>query len=139
MRKTIILILMIIPVIICFNNVYEARADEFTDSVNEQMDELDLSALEDYYSDIMGNDDSITEKIKKMLGGKFDYSYQTVADFFIDAFFLKVKNLIAPILSVIAIAVFLAVINGIKGSFLSSSTYETVFFACFSTITVVLF
>ena len=139
MKKAIIFLFLSLLVILCFSCSDKVCADELSDNVKEQIEALDLSELEEYYKNLMGEEESITETIKKMLGGEFSFDYNGISDFVIKAFFSKVKKIIPPILSVVAIAVFLSLLNGIKGSFFKDSIYETVFFACFSAAIIILF
>ena len=139
MKKAIIILMGFIGVLTLFGYNTSVKADELTDSVNEQIERLDLSGLESYYQDILGDDESITDKIKDMLSGNFSIEYENVSDFILSAFFSKVKKLIAPILSVVAIAIFLSFLNGVKGAFFNDGIYETMFIACFSAVAVILF
>ena len=67
MKKAIIILTGFIGVLTLFGYNTSVKADELTDSVNEQIERLDLSGLESYYQDILGDDESITDKIKDML------------------------------------------------------------------------
>lgn len=100
------------------------------------MDNIDLSNFENYLNDI-GKDDLIST-INKMLSGEFEYDYLTVINSLTGDFISKIKTYLPVFLSVIGIAVFLSIIQGLKSAVFNESVYETVFFACFLTIALLL-
>lgn len=138
MKKILIIIFVFLIIFLCLAFTNRVNADELSDTIEEQMENLDLSGLDDYYENILDNKESITEKIQSMLNGEFSFDYNNILQFVINAFFSKVKKLIAPIITVIAIAIFLSFLVGIKSSFLDDSLYQTIFLACFSAISFIL-
>ncbi|MDY6367938.1 MAG: stage III sporulation protein AE [Clostridia bacterium] len=138
MKKIIVIILLSVSFLASFGVSITAKADELTDNVNEQMENLDLTELDEYYENIVGGSESATTTIWEMLNGEFEFDFNGVGSFILNSFFVKIKSLIAPILSVIAVAVFLSFLNGTRGSFLSDSVYESIFIACFSVIVIIL-
>ena len=138
MKKIIIVFFVLIIILLCFTFTCKASADDLSDTINKQMENLDLSGLEDYYSNILCENDSIKDIILSMLKGEFSFDYNNISQFVINSFFSKIKTLIAPILTVIAICVFLSFLVGIKSSFLNNGLYESVFLACFAAIVLII-
>ena len=115
---------------------FVANADELSDSIEKQIENIDLTDFENYLTDL-GKEDGISE-IKKMLSGEFEYDYLSIINFVTGGFISKIKTYLPVFLSVIGIAVFLSLVQGLKSVVFNDGVYESVFFACFLTIVLLL-
>ncbi len=143
MKKTkVLFIILLLPVLCCFafSNHKTVRADELSDSIQEQLDKIDLEGLEDYFNNLQTNEgQGVIEKIKDMLSGKFEYNYAGFFNYAFNMVFYKFLDLLPVFLTVIVIAVFLGIIKNIKGVFLQDTIQEIIYFACIGSIILLVF
>ncbi len=116
-----------------------AKADELGDAIEEQIDNLDLDDIENYFNDFnINGDSSFMETLKKMLNGEYTFDYSSAFNYFLSSVFSTFKELAPTILTIVAIAIFCALINAFKSSFFSESISSVIHFVCYSAITVII-
>ena len=116
-----------------------AKADELSDSIKEQIENLDLTELENFVSNIDTiNGQGFFDYLGELIKGEYNFSFSSITEYILRIFFSNVKNVIPIFISVIAIALFCGIINGAKGSFLSEGTADIIFFVCLSSIILLL-
>ncbi len=136
MKKTVITLLIIIAVsLVGVNSVRTARADELSDNIQDQLENIDLSQLEEYFENLNGtNYESVFEVINQMLKGQFGLQFSSLPEYLGQVFFNKINSFLPIFFSIIAIAILCGIINNLKGTFLSDGIADVIFFVCFSTI-----
>lgn len=109
-----------------------ASADELSDNISDQLENIDLEALEDYYSalELSPNDGGIIKVITDMLNGKYTHDYNNFFDFVQDIIFLEVKTYLPILISVLAIAIFCGIMQALRSSFNFDGVGDVVFFVC---------
>ena len=117
-----------------------ANADELTDNISDQLENIDLEALEDYYSalELSPNDGGIIKVITDMLNGKYTQDYNNFFDFVKDIIFLEVKTYLPILISVLAIAIFCGIMQALRSSFNFEGVGDVVFFVCLLAIILLL-
>ena len=142
MRKSIIcffVILILIFVVPCIS-AKQVKADELTDSIGEQLGEIDLSGLEDYMNSLDGEfNEGVIEKITKMLSGEYSFDYSSFTNYFIKCVFNSIVEMLPMTFAIVVIALFLSMINSVKSVFLENSISEIIYFACIGGIILVVF
>ena len=105
--KKYIFLLIILLLIIGFlpNNKLLAKADDLSNSINEQLGELDFSKIEDYLS---SNDEIFTngfdDFINKMINGQKTYDVNTILDAISTSFLSELKVILPDFLTIIIIS-----------------------------------
>ncbi len=142
MKKSIVfsLIIFVMFSAVFVINTKTARADELSDSITEQLGEINLAELEEYMDNLNGKTgENITDKIKSMLSGEYSFDYSNFTNYLINSVLGTFFEMLPMTFAIVIIALFLGVINGVKGVFLENSISEIIFFACICGIILVVF
>lgn len=107
-------------------------ADQLNDSINEQLNNLDLSKLESFFNSISQRPDSVDFfwLIKKMLNGETTIDASSFLNYILNIFLSDVFKLLPIFICVIAIGVLSSVSQNLRLSNLNESVSETIFFSC---------
>ena len=105
--KTIIILILIMVSLCASIKTEVVYADSLSDSVEEQLENLDFSKIEEYYEGISNNDDkTVLSLIKGLLNGEYNQiGYDSIKDYLLEIFLVNVKKYIAPLISLILISV----------------------------------
>lgn len=119
----------------------ETDAEEI--SVEELLNELDISALSEYF-DTMTEDQkaffgsSLKEWLGKVANGEFKFEYSSFMKYLLTTLGGTLGSVLPILLSIIAIAVTISFVGGIKGGFASKSTDTLVNFAGITLVSVLI-
>ncbi len=142
MKKIIItlFIFLIMFGLFACSNIKKANAETLSESIDSQLENLDLSELENFFNDIEDNPQKggFIDNIKNLLNGTSNFDYNSLLNYTLQIFFSRVYNLLPIMISIVAIALFSGLINNIKTSFLSDSISDIIFFVCLLTIILLL-
>lgn len=120
------------------NSAY-AFADSLSETVEEQLKNLDLSALENFINGMDGSSSvEFYPLLKNLLSGEYQTDFNNVFSFIANTFFINLKDSLPTFLTIIAICILCSVINSVKSSFLSQSITEIIFFICFLSVLLLL-
>lgn len=119
----------------------ETDAEEI--SVEELLNELDISALSEYF-DTMTEDQkaffgsSLKAWLGKVANGEFKFEYSSFTKYLLSTLGGTLGSVLPILLSIIAIAVTISFVGGIKGGFASKSTDTLVNFAGITLVSVLI-
>ena len=119
----------------------ETDAEEI--SVEELLNELDISALSEYF-DTMTEDQkaffgsSLKAWLGKVANGEFKFEYSSFMKYLLSTLGGTLGSVLPILLSIIAIAVTISFVGGIKGGFASKSTDTLVNFAGITLVSVLI-
>lgn len=141
MKKKIYALLLaffVLGIFFCFPT-QQVYADELSDSIQQELENLDLSQLENFYNEVVsgGNSDFATV-LGNMLSGNFGSDYNSVYEYMFNAILSDVFETMPLFISVIAIAILCSVVQSIKSAFLSDGVSEIIFFVCLLSIILLL-
>lgn len=139
MKRLVLVMLLAIAALLSANAcaAEESVEEELSQSVEETLDDLDLSELERWF-------DSLDEQAKAALGGDLesavrallDGSYDGGADkllgLTVDFALGSVTDMLAVCVTVFAIALLYSVLAGMSSSFLKKQTADLIAFVCFA-------
>ncbi len=109
----------------------EDYKQKLSESVLEQLDELDLKALDEYLSSLEGYDGKgVKERVLEYVNGG-GIGIKDFANEILDVLFGNVKRLLPSFACIAAIALLCGVINGLQSKFLGESTGNVVFFIAY--------
>ena len=118
----------------------KVSADELSDDIENALGNLDLSDLENFYNEnVQIGEDSFAETLKKLLEGKYDFSYDNLLKYAFNVVFDDFFKMLPTFLSVIAICVLCAIISGLKSSIFNEELSEIIFFVCSLCVILLLF
>ncbi len=141
MKRIVVFVSLILFLIGIFSffDIKSVRADELTDNIDEQMQNINLEELEEYYDSLNKNTSlTFTDFVYKLLKGEYDFSYNTILEYVVDVFFNGVKDLIPIFISIIAIAIFCSILQNLRSNLLSEGTYNLIFLVCLISITLLI-
>ena len=117
-----------------------ANADELSDSISEQLNNIDLSGLEGFFNNIdnLPNGVDFFTYVFSMLNGEMSLSFDSVFSYLFNAFFNNVFNSLPTFISIIAISVFCSIMQSVRSSFLSDSTADMILFVSLISIILLL-
>lgn len=143
-KNRIYLLLLLLPLCLSFiflgQRIKTVKADELSDSIENQLENIDLEELEDYFNNLGVNGSvGIIDRINDMLSGKFEFEYTDFFNYLLNSVFSEFLSFMPVFILVIVIAVFLGILKSIKGVFLQESILEVIYFACISGIIILIF
>lgn len=125
------IIILLLSSFFVFNNKH-VKASELDENIKEQVEDLDLSSMQDFFDNIE-KDNSINfyTLFDNLLNGEYDLDYNSVLGYIKNIFTPQINKLLPSFITIIAIGIFCAIINSIKSSFLSDGISEIIFFVTF--------
>ena len=89
-----------------------ANADELSDSISEQLNNIDLSELESFFNNIDNLPSGIDffSYVLSMLNGQYNLNFDSVISYLFNAFFNNVFRSLPTFMSIIAISIFCSII-----------------------------
>lgn len=117
------------------------RAESLNENIDEQLDNIDLTEISDYFENL--NENGIIgldfiECVKSFLSGNYSFDYSNVFGYIFKVFFSDVYNIIPSFLSIIAISVLCGIVQGSKSKFLSESVTNLIFLVSFLCVILIL-
>lgn len=138
-RKFIVLSIIFVLFFYGFSNIKTVNADELSDSIGEQLDNIDLSELEDFGNELnIDGVSNIISFIGDLLEGKYNVDYSTVLEYVKNIVMENVYKILPIFSTVTAIGIFCGILNNMKGSFLSDGISDVIFFVAFLSIIIIL-
>ena len=138
LNSFVIFFVALLVIVIFQLNLVNVNADELSDNIQNQLDNLDLSSLEEYFNSLQFSyGGGFVEALKSILKGEYNFNFETVFEY-VFAIFLENYNILIPSLSAIVIIAFLcSVISNLKGKYMSKGLGDIIFFVFFiSTILI---
>lgn len=119
---------ILIPIIVSFFSISFANvyADELTESIKEQMQNIDLSALENLLSEQSLNGYSFNEILYSILKGEYVFSFDNFFSYFLNVILSNVYQFLPTLMIIISIAILSSIITSSKSNFLSDGVSSIV-------------
>ena len=136
--------------VFCFispSPAYAAQSEEeifeqLDESVKDQLEDLDMSALDDLLAQL-GEDgqaifggNSFAEKVQSVLDGEFIQDGGGFIESFFKLLFSEILDMLPLLASIAVIAILCGLVSHMKAGFMSESTGLIVFFVCFAVVVV---
>lgn len=137
----LVMIFSSIPTVVGEDKNLEDIQKELDQNVNDSLDKLDLSELEQFGEYINASgiyDGDIKSMIDDILSGKFSGNPKGVFDMILSILGVSIQGLIPMLVMLLAIAVVFSIMNGLSAGFVNKSITEIIYFVCYATISVVL-
>lgn len=108
------------------------------DIIQQQLDNLDLSQLAEFYRNFAyGEQRDMNAVLKDMLTGRTSFNIWSLIKGFISAALKEVVSNVSLIVKVLLIAIVTAILNQLQSSFDSKSVGEIAFYACYVLIMII--
>lgn len=135
---SLIFSLLLLAVIIPFNS-NAVKADELSDAINEEIENIDLSEIEDLYNGAnLPISSDFTQTLKDILSGKFSLSYDDFGEYIKGIFLNDLKNMLPLFCGVIAVALVCSLLNDFKGNRLSQGVGDIISLTGLCSVLVIL-
>ena len=136
----LVLIFFSLSLILFNNNKTTASADELSDNIQQQLENIDLSELEEFLSleNNLPNNVDFIQMIYDLLNGEYDYGINDVFSYSIMILANEAYSKIPLIISIISITIFCSLMKNIKGDKLGEGVYTIINLVCVLTISVLI-
>ena len=109
--------------------------------IEELLSELDISALDEYFKSMPDNSrelfgTGLKDWLVKVANGEFKFEYSSFVKYALSTLGESVASTLPILMSIIAIAILINLVGGIKGSFASKSTDAVVNFAGITLVSI---
>lgn len=150
MKKIFVVAVVFFALFVVIGNGFSVCADEkskeeiqeeFNENIDEIIDNLDTDELEKYLESFgvdIFEGTSLKEQVKNLITGDYKLDYSSVASMILSMFLGKAKGFVPVFALILAICVFMGVMNTVKGDFLKESVSDIIHYVCFSSILVLL-
>ena len=139
-RKYSFLVAIII-ILLCFLPLtFSVSAKTFDESVDEQLNILELSDLEDFYNQnlLVDGEEDFGVVLSRMLSGEFNLDAKSIFEYALNIFSKNLIDIMPTLISIVAIAVFCGVMNNIKSNTLGDSTVGIVNYVAVLAVAIIL-
>ncbi len=135
MRKNFIFVIFISVFLvgICSVNFTSVSANGLTESIENQLENIDLTEFENFLNEIKDKPENFNfvNNIYLMLKGEYTFSYNDLLSYIVDVLVLNLTEVSPAVISIIAIAIISGIFNNLKSNFLDKGTSDVIFFVCF--------
>lgn len=139
MKKTILV--LIIFVLTCYVMNFEYKivsAQTLSDNISEQLNNLDLKSLEEYYNSVIENGTSFFTYITKLLRGEYQVEFEDLSSYVFNIFIQNVKLILPGFVSIVVISILCGILGKNNGLLGNSSTGDIVSFIGLISIILIL-
>ena len=118
---------------------------ELSQNVEEIVDNLDLSDLEEYLASLSGSQlallgsGSIRERIKRAISGELGADYSSFFTYIVEVMGINLVNYMPMLISVITIAIAYNLLCSLRSKLASESVRNVIYFACAALLVILLF
>lgn len=127
-----VLLIFIILLIFLFGvdiSVFSARADELSTNIQEQINNLDLKELENFFNENAGEIDFFSY-VNSLLNGQYKAEYSSVFSYVLDTFLSGVSNYLPTIFSIIAISILYGIVKNSSANSNANGVCQVTLFVC---------
>ncbi len=124
---------------IFFNSVNITKAESLSESIENQLDKIDLTEFENFFNSVVKtNGEDFTFTLKNLLKGEYNVNYINVTKYVLSIILNKALSLTPVLISILALSVLCGVFQQLKSSFLTEGVAEISFFVCIMGIILIL-
>ena len=105
--KTLVAILAVLSIILSFNTCTKVvYADELKDNIDEQLENIDLNELEEYFNDNVDFATNINffTYVNKILNGEYDFEFTSFSTYVINLLKENVRSVLPIFIEIFIIA-----------------------------------
>ncbi len=141
MKKKILFLILTVPilfsVIFFCSGVKKASADELSDAVEDQVDNLDIDDLKEYFNNNEVDDFDFFAVFKNLINGKYE-GEESVFGYLKNILFSEIKKFIPMLIGIVIVALLCEIIQNSKSAYLSDSVGTIVKFVTVLTVVLIL-
>ena len=140
MKKGIYILFIAILFFFSLNTTSVVYADSLESSINDQLNNLDLTQFENFFNNIQSLPEgtSFLSYVNGLLDGKYDIKFENIFTYLFNALFSSVSSFLPTFASVVIITLLCNLLHKNKGEFASESVGEIIVFVCLLSIILLL-
>ncbi len=142
MIKKIIFIVFTLLILVAqfnFTSIETASADELSNNINEQLEQIDFNDLENFLLNVdVGQNYGFFESLTNILKGEYNFDFSIIVNSVFSGFLKPIKNLFPKILGVIVISVLCGIVINHTDEKFADTIKQIVVFASISAIIIIL-
>lgn len=129
-NKIISLLCLFFVFLVAFNcDTKTVSADDLSNNIEDQLERIDLSELEEYFNSIKDKPDlDFFKYFKNMLSGEYEEEFDSVSEYAFELFLSKIYYSMPLFISIIAIAIFCGIVKNVRGTLLSEGIGDLIVF-----------
>lgn len=131
-----VLLIFIAPIF----NTNVVYADNLSDTIGEQIENIDFSELENFFNSVTYLPENVNfhDCLFNMLNGNFQINFDNISGYLTNTLFSGIKKYLPTFISIIAIALFCAIIQKFKSSFIENEIANLITTVCLLSIILLL-
>ena len=135
----LISLLGLILLVISFQ-IYNVKADALSDNISDQLNNLDLSALEDFVNNLRNKPENfvVRKYIEQLLTGNYTTDYSLFFNFIFDLITNSLTEILPSLLCIFSIVLFCGILQNFKSAFISNGLGNVINFVCVLSIILIL-
>lgn len=135
MKKYTFFILIIVFLFASSQNFVVVKADELSDNISNQLNNLDLTELENFFNQLNIYDSvDFLSYVNGLVNGQYSVDFNSLFSYIINMLLQNVKAVMPIFISIIAISLFCGIMQNFRSSFSSNSIRELINFVCIISI-----
>lgn len=144
MKKKLIIIIVFFIFLIPFTlKPAIVNAETLNENIDNQLNNIDFSALEDYLKSLNDNEklifsDNFVYEIRNILNGKSSISINGLLSLFTNSITNSFRSLLPHFIVILAISILCAIISTNAGGFLSQSIKEVIYYVSVITVVIII-
>lgn len=144
MKKKLIIIIVFFIFLIPFTlKPAIVNAETLNENIDNQLNNIDFSALEDYLKSLNDNEklifsDNFVYEIRNILNGKSSISINGLLSLFTNSITNSFRSLLPHFVVILAISILCAIISTNAGGFLSQSIKEVIYYVSVITVVIII-
>ncbi len=141
-KRILSIVFILISFCLCFLSmqIYVVKADALSDNISNQLENIDLSALENFINNLKNKPENFILKshLEKILAGKYSTDYSIFIDFIFDLITNGITEILPSLLCVFSVVLFCGILQNFKSSFLSDGLGNIINFVCVLSVILIL-
>ncbi len=121
-------------------NTNETHAKTLPETIDDQLENIDLSELEDLLNSINDKPENFNfvDNLYAILKGEYNFNYDSLLSYVINVLIIDIGQVLPSLICIVAIAIISSILNNLKSNFMSQGTTDIIFFVCFLGVILVL-
>lgn len=137
-KYSVLCVFILSALFFAFGSTLRANAEDVSEEIEEQLNNIELGDIEDYFSQKNTRYYNFSDAFKKMLSGDFAIDYDNIGEYVKTVFFEEISSLLPVIAGIVFIAFISSFLQNIRGNTLREDVGGIIKFACLSSVIILL-
>lgn len=137
MKKILVIIFILFAIVSCFYDVAFCEEKDIADYIDESIDKIDTSSLEDKIFSNLNENVSIKDLIKEIINGEYEGNINDFIETISDFIKKDITSFIPMVISILIIVLIYSILNSMTSSFLNKEINNIISIVCFAAILLI--